>query len=119
MKVSLGTPVADSRPPVDASFPIEADMAGPQTRPHLRSCPFPTRQAAARSPAPQDVTLARPESQHDPGSGILAAVPTAPDDGAAAPASVWDNEGGRLTEARASDPQVNCPPPFRVDDAQS
>jgi len=44
MKVSLGTPVADSSPPVDAPPPIEADMTGrPQTRAHLLGLPFPNR----------------------------------------------------------------------------
>jgi len=42
MKMSLGTPAADSPPPVDAPPPIEANMAGhPQTRPHLPGLPLP------------------------------------------------------------------------------
>jgi hypothetical protein len=41
MRMSLGTPVADSPPLVDARPPIEADMAGrPQTRSRLSGLPF-------------------------------------------------------------------------------
>jgi hypothetical protein len=42
MRMSLGTPVADGPPPVDALFPIEADMAGNSGRVLVfRGLPFP------------------------------------------------------------------------------